>query len=368
MGNSASSSSDGRTPSFNHDVHVPEEFLRHFPRIASVLHREETAEALSRENTKGMRAKRRFHQSGLAALFLGTLALCGSVVEISCLAGGIEPPSGMAVAVEVAALLAFCLLLGAWSLRYRRAWLVACFTRERIRQWHFQTFLNGELVEKLAAGDPDARSGYERSWAAMVASFGSDEGAMSRYKNDRGVPRRLLHGEKPYTDPQIAADVHESLVTLRIRHQREFAERKLNQDDASSIVSLVDKYKWAEAVARMTFLVAIVTPAAQLAVIALHERGVVPGSIDVVSVVLLGVALLLAVISAGSRAFLSAMSLPAEIDSYREWAQRLEAISGSFEAGTTMDDERTRQLRECELACAEELQRFLRMKSDVRFW
>jgi hypothetical protein len=79
-----------------------------------------------------------------------------------------------------------------------------------------------------------------------------------------------------------------------------------------------------------------------------------------------GSALLLAVLSAASRAYRSGYTLPAESESYEEYCDRVSEINAVFRSAKT-DEQRLRQLEQLESEAASELRRFLRTKMHATF-
>jgi hypothetical protein len=79
-----------------------------------------------------------------------------------------------------------------------------------------------------------------------------------------------------------------------------------------------------------------------------------------------GLALLLAVVSAASRAYRAGFTLPDELENYDEYYDRLREIEVVF-GRVTQPEEKLRQLAQLEAESAAELRRFLQMKLRSTF-
>ena len=79
-----------------------------------------------------------------------------------------------------------------------------------------------------------------------------------------------------------------------------------------------------------------------------------------------GVSLLLAVLSAASRAYRAGFTLPDESESYEEYCDRVRELKAVFKS-LSNDNEKLRELEQLEEETAAELRRFLRMKTRATF-
>jgi len=87
---------------------------------------------------------------------------------------------------------------------------------------------------------------------------------------------------------------------------------------------------------------------------------------EIASRCLAGVALLLAVLSAASRAYRAGYTLPDEFESYEEYCDRLREYKVVFESAAA-DEDKFRQLENLEAEAALELRRFIKMKMRATF-
>lgn len=79
-----------------------------------------------------------------------------------------------------------------------------------------------------------------------------------------------------------------------------------------------------------------------------------------------GMALLLAVISAASRAYRAGFTLPDESESYEEYCDRVRELKAVFNK-LSNENEKRREMEQLEEEAAAELRRFLRMKTRATF-
>ena len=298
--------------------------------------------------------KARFHAIGMSALILGTMSLLGVVVELVMMGRGEHLQVGASFAVEVAALLAVGLAAFSRATGIRTRWLFACFARERTRQWHFQLFNDGRLVERLVRNEPGAERAISRHWEAFQESLKHGSGTLTEYMR-RGASRHF-HSRTPYSDESIAAEVFDALEILRFRHQLQYGQRRIAS-------AMSDRAQWADIAAGIALFAAVALPSLHLLAMIMDRDG---HGFYSAGPTLSAAALGFAVLSASIRAFKSGYTVPDEIESYEEYVRQIDGLYVLMSAAQS-NQERGDVLWQLETEAAEELRRFLRIKSRAAF-
>jgi len=368
----------GLTVEYNHDLDVNADFTRQFQPVGKLLRQPVVLDLFYRYEREAKNYKRRFHLLGMLSLVSGTVALICVALELLVAGLGKHSPGLATVIIELVALASFCLLLIARVRCYRTRWRIACFARERIRQWHFQLFLDGELVEGLAktpstviiSGKPGAPNNatdeLTRRWREFTENLKSGAGSLDDFLHDSAAPARMFHPVTPYRDPDIEGRVSCALATLRFNHQAQYSRRKIAHESPTAALSAREHHHWAESVASITLLLAVLAPAAQLVVLLAHSLRLIEDT-KTWHTWLFAAALVLAVLSASVRAYRTGLTLPEEIESYEEYVTRVGELRELFLLpGGTMEH-RSAVLKDLEIEAARELRRFLVLKGKATF-
>jgi hypothetical protein len=352
---------------YNHDLNVSEEFLANFARIHHALKDRRLIEAFESYNDKAALHKKWFERLGLISLILGLFSLESAALRMT-LGGVPESLRFLWSAAEVGGLLAALLMIWERVKRHRFQWCLAVFCRERLRQWHFQKFLDGKLITLLAT-DP---AGYDREldkrWNFLQESLRDGPGMMNEFKSN--MENDFLHTSSDYADPDLLTLALESLKTLRIEHQLGFSNRKLESEADGYGLALQERTSWSETVAS-TSLAGAVLISALTVLLPIAYPGWFPAhnlssSAPDFGRVLGGCALMLAVLSAATRAYRAGCTLPDESESYDEYCDRIREVRLMFK-NLPDSEQRLQQLKRLEEEAAAELRRFLRMKSRATF-
>ena len=161
----------------------------------------------------------------------------------------------------------------------------------------------------------------------------------------------------------------DALSTLRFEHQLRYSHRKTEAEGEEAGLALEERTNLSESVATFTLAGAVVVGAFGFFVAlsqAFPGLALFSGNAEPASRVLAGSALLLAVLSAASRAYRAGYTLPDESESYKEYCDRIREYKAVFESATNAE-EKFRQLENLEAEAASELRRFLRMKMRATF-
>jgi hypothetical protein len=212
--------------------------------VFHVLDHEALRASFSRENDDANRAKRQSHVAGYWAVAAALLALAGAASEP--LWGHLAAPWPRVIASASATLglLSFFVSAG-WLIYGKRkaSWLYARLYTERLRQFHFQSFV-WRLPEIIASlqGREDSRALYRAERDQCFKIFedefkGKGDTQMSAILNPAGVPSIWLHPvasiiEEPVV-PDTAGgylkDVFRAYEVFRFDEQWGYAEFMLRQ-------------------------------------------------------------------------------------------------------------------------------------------
>ena len=354
---------------YNHDLDVSEDFLAFYPAIRGVLQDERLLTIFRELDERAQAHKRAFHRLGIGALILGLTPLVVAAVRMTMGEPLFSGIAGINVGAELSGILSMCLVIWARLRRHRLSWCHAVFCRERLRQWHFQLCLDGRLVERLAAGDPAARKELEQRWVTLQQNMSDGQGLMIEFVAADSHDGDLMHPVTEYTNPAIGAAVFEALQTLRFDHQLRFGRRKIDPDGEGKGLALKEHDTLSETVGSLSLAGAITMSVLAFLASGAHmvERAAwLPWDHLAITRSLSGIALLLGVLSAGSRAYRAGFTLPDESESYEEYCDHLREAKAVFRSASSADL-KLRELQRLEQEAAAELRRFLRMKTRATF-
>jgi hypothetical protein len=365
---------------YNHDLDVSEGFLSGFSPIRDALRDERLWKRFQEYDKEAKVHKRSFERLGLIALVVGLLPLVTSALRMMIGEPVFASFWGIVLGAEFGGVLSVVLVIWNRVKRHRVLWCQAVFCRERLRQWHFQTFLDGGLISSLITRREHFDKEFARRWGVLQQNLRDGYGMMTEFLHD-GVESGDLfpeHKFTPYPDPSLAKIVFDALWTLRLEHQLRFSRRKIEPTGEQAGLALEERTTWSESVASATLAGAVIVSALAFFVGISHlivwvrqvpaPQGNAPWEDFHIAVsrFLGGLALFLAVVSAGSRAYRAGFTLPDETESYEEYCDRIRELKAVFRT-VTNDEERLRLLKHMEEESASELRRFLRMKMRATF-
>jgi hypothetical protein len=165
----------------------------------------------------------------------------------------------------------------------------------------------------------------------------------------------------------LSKGVFDAIKILRFEHQLQYSQRKIQPESIESDSVIIDRETISETIASVTLAGAIFVSAFALILSGIHElTNLLPWDYLVINRYLGSAALLLAVVSAASRAYSAGFTLPDESESYEEYCDRIREIEAVFQ-NVKSDKEKLTQLEQLEEESAVELRRFLRMKKRATF-
>src|ERR1043165_337697 len=163
---------------YNHDLDVSDGFLATYQPIREALRDERLLETFRYFDGEARSHKEAFHRLGIWSLALGSIPLMIAAIRI--LVGEIHfLPFGVIYSVaELCGVASVVLVLVNRRKRHRGLWCQAVFCRERLRQWHFQKFLSGPLIEKLIKNTPEYTAELNQRWVELEQNFHDGYGTM----------------------------------------------------------------------------------------------------------------------------------------------------------------------------------------------
>ncbi len=353
---------------YNHDLEVSEEFLEAFPALRVALRDERLIETFRFYEKEAKKHKRLFHAFGVSSLFLGLFTLAAAAVEVIIGQLFSQIIGRGTILIEFGSVASIILVLLSRVGGHRARWCQAVFHRERLRQWHFQKFLDGRLISLLPDRTVEFQSELDRRWQALRQGFRDGYGTMSVFTYSGSQRDDLFHPVTPYSDPTLLATVLEAMRILRFEHQLGYGQRKIASEGEALSLALEEHASFSATVASTTLAGAVAVGALAFFASLIEAAPSLGGNwnIPVAGRVLGGLSLLLAVVSAASRAYRAGFTLPEEIESYQEYRSRI------HEFKTVMDNDtsnaaKLRVLEQLETEAVLELRRFLRMKLHATF-
>ncbi|MBV9762061.1 MAG: hypothetical protein JO340_15970 [Acidobacteriaceae bacterium] len=355
---------------YNHDLDVSEDFLRAYTLIRKALKDERLIRAFRYYDGEAKKHKRWFESLGIWTLLLALAPLL--VAAIRMIVGDEMWKEEISTSAETLGLISVLLVLLSRRRQHRRLWCKAVFCRERLRQWHFQKFLDGEFIGLLVDASDRFDVELDKRWANITHNFRDSYGAMKQFL-DFDHDSDSFVKVTPYADRAVAQQVINALSALRVQHQLRYAVQRTADEGEERGLSLEERRSLSEHVAALALAGAVLVIVSALLVpivswIAAHGFGHdnwLPKE-KILTRYFEGAALFLSVLSAGSRAYRAGFTVPDESESYEEYSNRLREIVAVFDSAPTLL-RKMQALKHLEDVATDELRRFLKMKERATF-
>jgi hypothetical protein len=353
---------------YDHDLDVSKQFTEIYPLISGALRDERLISAFRLFDKEVRKHKRAFEALGLCSLLLGLLPLLTSAIRLSASEALFARLSTLNIITNSCGALAIALVLWTRLKRHRRKWCQAVFCRERLRQWHFQLFLDGSFIGLWSSQRVEFEQELNRRWVSLEQNFHDGYGMMTQFVNFASHGDDLFHEPTKYSHSTVADQVFNALLTLRLNHQLRYTRRKIETDgEEPAGFALPERTILSETIATVTLSGAVLATSLALFLPLLQLNPMFDITlIQTLDRSIAGAALVLAIISAASRAYRAGFTLPDELESYAESCDRFRELRAQFAAVST-DYEKLRYLKYIEEESAAELRRFLRMKLRATF-
>lgn len=360
---------------FNADLGIasgPEAAIRQrfaaAPALVEILLDKDVQSDFTTQENLAIAAKRRLQVAGGIAVCGAALALVLGALEVGGRSLGASgalwdtfiPMLGAVLGVG-SVILAVALL---YVKRLREAWLSARFCAERIRQWHFQTLLDGHLTD-LAAADPPAFKAERAARYAMLCTgeLAQPQGAMRQLLQSPGGSRLLSHPARPSQTGANKAELWEAFRWLRLEHQGIYWGVKMAPDRPGRALESV-----VATTTRVSFVLVLALLIVQLAIIAAvgfsHAREA--GALHRLANWCGAVGMVLLALSSGARAVEDATCLRQE----REHYTRMSLAYAGLAPKATLAGDAAAQLAlmtELEIWAIDELRDFLKIHEASRY-
>jgi hypothetical protein len=341
-------------PKKNSDVRPSDSVLQSFKVIRPLLLHHDLANQCDDLDRQSDTQRKLAHALGVVSVLCGVLALLAIVVELAG-RGRMELSREVSIGVESASIAA--IVLGVLSKIIRGTWLNNAFLLARLRQWHFQGFLDGSIVSKVGS-----RHLFENTRLARYAKLQSITGSDPMIQFVEENPARLkLVPMSIDSRMEGIQEIVESYRQLRLEYLiAVYTKREMQNTDFDRLL---------EFIARFGVVLAVLCSATQVILLLVNRMS------EQVRPFLLGASVGLPIVSVGARAVRDGMTTRFNSLRLRRKCNRLRFLLESFDsvaaegsdsmAGAT--ERRIQIMREIETLEVEDLRDFLRQARDATF-
>jgi hypothetical protein len=350
------------TQCFNSDLLANEGDLecaqRLYPSIVHVLDFPELRELFNIYDVPANAAKKRSFRAGICAVGLGAVALWAPVI------GHVYPAMQTALAIGAAVCAVGSVVIGLAGLllfRAKNEWLYRRLLTERLRQFHFQTFIC-RLPQILASVNGEAAIDNYRQqrniWLAQFKSrfdgkLGAELGTILLDDEERDI---WLHQPPPAElsiEPNTTvSQVFEAYRALRIMRQLQYATEKLGRSD--SIIPRLPRSQAALFSNTSLLCIAAIVIIHIVIAVGYFTEGLEALSICVVVLVL------------GVRTLEEGLKPDRELERYQHYRSAIRAIRDRFDLSQT-PEQKLDVMKEMERLSYDEMCDFIRTHSNSRF-
>lgn len=343
-----------------------------YPTISHVLDHPELRDLFTAYDASANTAKKRSRRAGLLAIVLGTFALLSASAEAFS-HNTHEASKWLGMVAAIAGV--FSVAIGFWGVLHtksKRQWLCERLMTERLRQFHFQTFVFRlpDIVASLGtSGGAKTYDDARRRWFdEFKAKYeGQLDAELTEILDEGEGSERWLHDPRPIPELVLQADLSEvfqAYKTLRIMRQLQYANRKLNTEASLWPLSLRQQ---ADFLSQTAFICVLALFAIHLVIaMALAAPSLESVSAFAHNPCVHVVTIWCAILALAIRAAEEGLGIRDEIERYRDYRSSIKAIRERFER-TTDPAEKLRIMEDMERLSYEEMCSFLRNANDTRF-
>jgi hypothetical protein len=328
----------------NTDLDPPEAYLATVPRVRAALRNPELIGVFRHYDRIANSKQKLFRGLGMLSLVLACVSLLGIDAEL-CVAA-LYPAfhsARVTATFEFCALLSIAIASAALAAGTRTQWLTARYLTETIRQWHFQMFLDGQLMTQAFADPAKFQAELAIRWARLMNRAATAKGEMDSVLLSDAA--ELQHPLKPYGDAQTAEEAMRAYSDLRINKQLSYFTVSKEVFVAHDGVS--------ESLARWFLVSALLLAAAQLVLLKYAEPA------HAARVILFASAIACVIFTAVIRVYRSALAVPQQRERYETKWVRLVALQSAFDTAAS-SEKKLEIMKEAELTEMEEMREFLR--------
>ncbi len=357
---------------FNTDILLSEADREHalaaFPDVFFALDSKDAREAFAPYDERANVSKTRSRRWGVFAVFLaaGALLMAGGEMLYQDL-----PKTQLRIVAAIGGVAGVVsVVIGVFGIMYRKRkmrWLADRLATERIRQFHFQTYVMGAGDVLKGAKSPEAAEEFQRRRAADFKAFDADT-----LSNVDEILHRLVHAED-HGDGRIieraafdvsSEDPHleqylSAYETLRFERQIDYCNLILREGEGF----------WKHAPMRQAKILGRVAMACVFAIFGLHGLVLVGALADIgwMKGPLVHVfAIWAAIIALAARTFEEGFQPEREIERMRQYRLSLRRIHARFKGART-PREKFAAMRDLETLSYEEMVLFLRGNYEAQF-
>lgn len=341
---------------------------KQFPTIIHVLHHPGLQNYFKHFDDRGSAAKMRSRRWGARAIVMGALAIALAATEIILQnyhkdldrsIGGWENVLLWIVAVVAALSGIGSVLIGKFGVLYgsrKSEWLLNRFMTERIRQFHFETFLARlpEIVSSLQGEDEATKRSnigeYNKQRDAWFSAFQSNlRGKVGSVLNQTLRTRRRnvwQHGKEipgHFTDHKELEPLFKAYRKYRIKHQLDYATNKLettthyltSNQPRDQVALIRGISSWGIVV---LFFVHIFVLSSVIFFALILERVDFSSVFSHVSGPFNAIIILIAILTLAARAFEEGLQPEREIERYQQYQSNVAAILDRFDEAKTQGE------------------------------
>jgi hypothetical protein len=353
---------------------------RKYPTVLHVLDHPELRDLFEKIDASANHAKRKGRTFGLLAIGLGLTALMMAAFEHL-----LHPAEGPASFVDrvrewptaLALVAAGCglasVLIGGMGVLYaekKRRWLCQRLITERIRQFHFQTFVCRQVEIMKSLKNEETRAAYCLNRSLWFEEFkakfaGKLDVEFAETVDEQGGAHVWLHGVP--IEPELTHDIKgldplfAAYRELRIEHQIRYASYKLADDHR-----LLSSEPRGQAAMLWNISFASILALCAIHVVVLLVVLLAPSEWSRVNAMIGMVAVLTALVALAARAIEQGLQPEREVERYQQYRAALRAVLERFDLAESQT-EKLAIMREMERVSFDEMRNFLITNERSRF-
>ena len=362
-----------------------------YPTIEHVLYHQDLIGHFKKYNDQANLAKKTSRTWGKWAIVLGATAIVLAAIEIIVEITAVSPwplfigAVAATCGVSSVAIGAFGVLFGS----RKREWLHNRFVGERIRQFHFQSFI--ALLPEIVAsvnGDGDkaanAKAEFESSRRKLFLQFENEfehnlDGQFTSVIGPYGEADWWLHkSERTFSPANHERELEPLFIAyrhLRIKHQLGYANFKLQSEDKIFSVMPVRQAEILENISKAGIawlllihvsVLVIVLSTFGILVLGVPLVSAIGDAASLISIVFSVTIIVIAVVALSARAFQQGLQPEREIERYQQYRSAVQSILEQFDEADT-SSQKIRVMRQMERVAFDEMRNFVRTHERSSF-
>jgi len=361
------------------------------PTIAHVLYHQELIDYFKKYNDRADVAKKTSRTWGKWAIALGGIAIALAAIEII-----VEIAAASSWALFIGAVAAICgvssVAIGAFGVLFgskKREWLHNRFMGERIRQFHFQSFIARlpeivasleDITDNVANAKAEFESGRHKLFLRFKNEFESNvDGKFTSVIGPYGEADWWLHkSERTFSRSDHQRELEPLFIAyrqLRIKHQLGYANYKLQSDHKifsampvrqAEILENISKAGVAWLLLIHVSVLVIVLSTFGILVLGVPLLSALGEAPSLISIVFSVAIIVIAVVALSARAFQQGLQPEREIERYQQYRSAVQSMLEQFDEADT-PSQKIRVMRQMERVAFDEMRNFLRTHDRSSF-